>query len=182
MADLYNGVIESSSDHSESEENSMSESSSISSKQSDSSVECWENEEESKSSRNQNDSNHTIRPPNMNSDSKFDIKSEQQLAYPCLIPEEIIEPCFSYKENKKERQNLQSPKEEHKEEVNENSENYVDQYFRRLQGENLKKNFDESQSQENKKIEQALLESDLNNFSISTSQNVWHTDDKSKYL
>ena len=90
------------------------------------------------------------------------------------FPKKIIEHCFSYYENENERQNLLNPKEEHKEEVDENSENYVDQYIRRLQG--------ESQSQENKEFEQALPESDLNNFSISTSQNVWHTDDKSKYL
>ena len=79
--EAINGVYESSSDHSESEENSRSESSSISTNQSDSSSECSENEEESKSSGSQNDFHHTIRPQNLNSDSNFDIESVQQLAY-----------------------------------------------------------------------------------------------------
>ena len=182
MMDAINEVIDLLNDRSESEGNSRSESSSISSKQNDSSYKCLENEEESKSIITKNDSNHTIRPSTTNRNSDFDSKSEWQLACPSLILEEIKEPCFSYKKNEKERENPHSPKEESREEVDESSENYVDQYFRRLQGENLKKNLDESQSQDDKKFEQSQLERDLNNLSISTSQKVWDTDDKSEYL
>ena len=46
----------------------------------------------------------------------------------------------------------------------------------------LKKNFDESNSQDDKKFEQEQLERDLNSFSNSVSKNVWSKDDKGEYL
>ena len=180
--DLMNGEIDFLNDRSESEENSRSESSSISSKQSDSSSKHSENEEESKMSGTQNESKYTIGPSITIGNSDFDSKSEWKLTYPSLIHKEKIEPCFSFKENEQKRQNPHNPKEEIKEELDENSEKYVDRYLWKYPGESLKKNFDECQSQDDKEFKQAQLERDLNNFSISTSQKAWDTDDKSEYL
>ena len=180
--DAINGVIDFFDDRSESERDSSSKSNSKSNNQSDSSSEHSENEEESKSIETRNESKYTIGPSISIKNSDVDIKLERQLPHSSLILKEKIKPCYSYKKNEKERQSPQSPKEESKEEIDESSENYVDQCIRRLQRESLKKNLDENQSKENKEFEQALLERVFYNFSISTSQNVWHTDDKSKYL
>ena len=83
---------------------------------------------------------------------------------------------------KKQVEELLSLKEESKEVVNENSENNIDWYHIRLPGESIKKNFDESISQDDNEFEQAELERDLNSLNISTSQKVWDTDDKSEYF
>ena len=160
--DAINDVMDSFSDRSEFEGNSRNESNTTSNNQSDSSSEHWENEEESKSSGTKNDSKHTIGSPNPKSDPKFGNKSEQQQACPNLIPKVIIEPCFSYNQNVEECKNPYNPKERSKDEVDENSENYIDWYLRRLQG--------ESNSQDENEFKQTQLEKDLNHLSISTSQ------------
>ena len=177
--DAINGINDSFSDHSESERNSRSESSSTSRNQSYSSSEYSGTVKESDSSETQHDSKHTIGPLNSNIDPKVDIKSERQPIYSSLIIKELLEPYFSYNENKKKGEKPHNSNEENKEEIDENSENYIDRYLRSLQEEGLKKNFNENKSHDDKEFKQTQLERNLNNSSISTSQKVWNTDDKS---
>ena len=153
-----------------------------SSKQSSSSREYSESEIGSKSSKVQNDSEHSIGSHIQIGYSKFDNKSERQLASSSLIQIKIKEHCFSDKNEKKQDEERHSPEEEKKKEVNERSENYVDQCLKRPLGETLEKNFDESKSKNDKEFEQAQLERDSNRISNLTSQNVLYSDDKSKYV
>ena len=152
------------------------------SKQSFSSSEYSKSGAESKSDNVQNDSEHTIGPSLSIRYSKFDIKSERQPANSSLIHRKIKEHCFSYKNENKQVEELHNSEEVSKEEVDENSEDYVDQYLRRLQGETQKKSFNESKSKDDKEFEQAQLKQDLNNLNISISQNFWDTDYKSEYF
>ena len=137
--DAINCVNDSFGDRRESEMSSSSESSSTSRNQSDSSSEYSRTVKEAESSETQHDSEHTIGPLNLNSDSKLVTKSERQPVCSSLIPKNKIKACFSYNENKKECWKPHIPKDENIEEDDENSENYIDRYLRKFQGESFKK-------------------------------------------
>ena len=109
--DAINGVGESASNLSESKENSDSKSNSEISKKSDSDCKWVESVKESKSSKVQNDSEHTIGLPNSNSDSKFEIKSEQNLSELSFIQKETKEYPNICKNDQKQLEKSHSLKE-----------------------------------------------------------------------
>ena len=120
----------SSNNRTESWMNSDNKSSSVSCKQSASAGKYSESEKECKSSNAQNDSEHTIGPPNLNINSKFSIKSEQNSTTSGLIQKEKEKHCFLYKNDEKQVEQLHNPKDKSKEKTEWKFEGYFDQYLR----------------------------------------------------
>ena len=130
----------------------------------------------------QNDSEHTIGSCNSIRYSKFGNKSERKPAYSSLIQRKMKEHCFYDNDEKEQVEDLHSSEQVSKEVVDENSENNIDLYLRRLPGESLKRNFDESISQDDNEFEQAQLERNSNRINNLMSQNILYSDDNSKYM
>ena len=171
---------DSSDNRTESWMNSDNKISSISCKQCASASKYSESEKESKSNKDQNDSKHTIRPSDLNSDSTLYIESERKSTASGMIQIEIVEICFLFKNNKKNMKKLHSI-EESKNELDKNTENYVYQYIKRIQEKYLMKSL-ENKSEEINKLKKLETENKLKNNLNLTSHKVQHTDDNSKYI